>query len=524
MNQAAVMDGLERVSPGRNAQLIPYVSARSFRTLAIDPLQGPRMVSDPIQASFGADAKVVIKDSISIDLTANPDFSQVESDEPQVTVNKRFETFFPEKRPFFLENASYFDTPIPLLFTRRIADPDAGVRATGRLGRYAFGALVVRDRPDDVSARVGVVRVNRDIGEQSSLGMFASSRSQRTGLNRIGGIDTRLKFGGNWFATGQAVASTTRDARDIEMSGAAYRATIVRTSRSLTYNADFNDRSPGFRSQLGFLERTDIRSLDQSVAYRWMPSGSRLLSWGPELAVSEVRDHAHRALDRTIAPKLSFEWPGLTKLSLTRQEARVRLRPQELASLEERTAFDHDRTAIDFATSFTRYLTLTLKGSSGDGINLVPQPGARPSAARSQELAVAADVRPGARLNVSNSYLLTRLDDRVGIRIFSTHIARTKLNYQFTRTLSGRAIVQYDRLAAIPAMTSLGSRRNLNVDLLLTWLQTPGTALYVGYNNNLQDIDPALRLGANGSLLRSQSGLWSDGRQFFVKGSYLLRR
>lgn len=64
MNQAAVMHGLERVSPGRNAQLVPYLSARSFRTLEVNPQQGGRFVSDPAQADLGADAKLIIKDSL----------------------------------------------------------------------------------------------------------------------------------------------------------------------------------------------------------------------------------------------------------------------------------------------------------------------------------------------------------------------------------------------------------------------------------------------------------------------------
>ena len=87
------------------------------------------------------DAKLVIRESLTLDTTINPDFSQVESDDPQVTVNQRFEVFFPEKRPFFLENASYFQTPENLFFSRRIGDPLGGARLTGRLGRWSIGLL-----------------------------------------------------------------------------------------------------------------------------------------------------------------------------------------------------------------------------------------------------------------------------------------------------------------------------------------------------------------------------------------------
>jgi len=88
----------------------------------------------------------VVKDSLSFDVTLNPDFSQVESDDPQVTVNQRFAVFFPEKRPFFIENAGFFATPIDLFFSRQIAHPQFGSRMTGKLGKWTLGALAIDDR------------------------------------------------------------------------------------------------------------------------------------------------------------------------------------------------------------------------------------------------------------------------------------------------------------------------------------------------------------------------------------------
>jgi|CXWL01.1.fsa_nt_gi hypothetical protein len=522
MNQAALLEGLRDVSPGKNVQVVPYLSARTFRALGIDPRLGGRLIKMPGEAETGADAKVVLKDSLSLDLTVNPDFSQVESDEPQVTVNKRFETFFPEKRPFFLENASYFDTPIQLLFSRRIASPDVGGRLTGRLGGVALGALIVRDQPGSAAAAsVLVLRVNRDFGRESSVGAFASSREVDGDTNRVAGLDARLKFGANWFATLQAVASTTREAGKGDLDGPAYRATVSRAGRRLTYTADFNDRSPEFRTALGFIERTDIRSLDQTIAYRWMPASSGLLSFGPELAVSEVRDHGNDPLDRALTPKFSFEWPGLTKLSLFYQDARVRLRPEEVPSVNRRLAFTQDRAGFEFSTSFTRSLTLTVRGSTGDGINLAPAAGASPRSGELRDLSAAAEVRPSTRLSLTASYLLTRLRDVAAGPIFTDHILRGRLNYQFSRALSARAIVQYDNLKAAPSLTSLEGRRNLNIDVLFTYLKTPGTALYIGYNNNLQDLDAGPGLGPNG---RTARRLLSDGRQVFFKASVLLRR
>jgi len=130
------LDGVRGAAPGRNLQFIPYGTFAGARFLD----EGTGVRSQETDFRGGLDAKLVLKDKISVDATLNPDFSQVESDEPQVTINQRFEVFFPEKRPFFLENADYFQTPITLFFSRRIRDPQVGSRVTGRVGRWAVGA------------------------------------------------------------------------------------------------------------------------------------------------------------------------------------------------------------------------------------------------------------------------------------------------------------------------------------------------------------------------------------------------
>src|SRR5229473_1011485 len=105
--QFAPVDGIENVSPGRNIQFIPYGLLASDRFLN-QPPGGPPGFVDQFEHRAGLDAKFVARDSLTFDVTLNPDFSQVESDDPQVTINQRFAVFFPEKRPFFIENAGFF--------------------------------------------------------------------------------------------------------------------------------------------------------------------------------------------------------------------------------------------------------------------------------------------------------------------------------------------------------------------------------------------------------------------------------
>ena len=196
-SQMADMRGLTGVSPGRNIQLIPYGTFTGARFL------DDSTFDSKADGRVGLDAKIVAHDVVTIDLTANPDFSQVESDEPQVTINQRFEVFFPEKRPFFLENAGYFQTPINLFFSRRISDPQIGARATGKLGGWAAGALALDDRGpghavDALDPNVGdrafnaVGRVRREFGD-SSVGAFVTSHDFGPTSNRVISADTRLK-------------------------------------------------------------------------------------------------------------------------------------------------------------------------------------------------------------------------------------------------------------------------------------------------------------------------------------------
>ena len=221
LSQTARLDGLENISPGKNVQIIPYAVVRAFRELDLRDPAAPQFVGRRASTQFGMDGKIVLKDSFVLDITGNPDFSQVESDEPQVTVNQRFEVFFPEKRPFFLENANYFQTPINLVFTRRIISPEFGVRLTGKKGPYALGMLFVNDEsPGETvaegsplfnqKAKFGVVRVVRDIFNQSSVGMIYTYRGFMDSFNHVGGVDARLKLNKNWLINAQAVTSKTR--------------------------------------------------------------------------------------------------------------------------------------------------------------------------------------------------------------------------------------------------------------------------------------------------------------------------
>ena len=534
LGQAAAGSGLEGISPGRNMQFIPYGVLRSFHALDTRDFAMPTFNNRTAEFRGGLDSKFIIHDNLVLDVTANPDFSQIESDEPQITVNQRFEVFFPEKRPFFLENSDYFKTPIDLLFTRRIGDPQFGARLTGKVGAYSLGFLSSDDRgpgnsvPDNSPlsgdrSTFTIARVSRDILKQSSLGAIYTDWELpgTSQFNRIGGLDTRLKFSPNWTGTFQGVVSSTQNFDGSYQAGPAYKADTTYDSTHLSFEGTYNDISPGFLTQSGFVNRTDIREFRETLDYRFRPKTGPLLSWGPSLFTDHVWSHDGTRLDTDYDPYLAIQLKGQTYVNFTPYiEFRERLRPSDFPTLLQDRDYHEHASNIGMGTSYLPKINLQGYYSWGDQVNFVPPANQAPVLAKSDTSQVTVSVLPITTLKIDNIYLFDRLRDRTsGAAVFNNHIFRSKWNWQVNRELSFRVILQYTATLANPSLTILDTSKRFNADFLVTYLLHPGTALYVGYNSDLQN----LGLDPINGLHRTSRSYMNDSRQFFVKISYLFR-
>ena len=554
--QAATMDGLKKISPGRNMQLIPYLAGSSFRTLDDRDPNRPTFNGAHLKLRPGADAKIVIKDSFVLDATINPDFSQVESDDPQVTVNQRFEVFFPEKRPFFLENSGFFDTPVNLLFTRRIADPEYGVRLTGKRGPWALGALFADDKSPGESvapydrlaghkAYFGVLRVNRDIGKESTIGLIYTDRELHTspgetqctesrclvGSNRVGGVDAKIKFSPTWYATIQALESHTKFFDGTHKGGPSFEYFLEHSTRKVEYNANYQDTSANFETDTGFFRRPDIRRLSQFAQYRFYREGKKLQWHGPGMFTNFNWDHSGTRLEWFANTNYHFILQRQTDFGIFVNLGHERLRPVDFSALAVNKDYAHEHRGFFFNFGYFKAMTLGGEMGWGTDTNYSPAVGA-PVLAKSSYAQLFATFRPVRGLTVDNTYLLTRLrSDTDNRNIFNDHILRSKWNYQFTRELSLRVIGQYNTVLSnydpfFPgrALSALPRAKSFNADVLLTYLVHPGTAFYVGYNSNLQNLSNPLNNDINGNLQRTPGHFINDGRALFVKISYLLQR
>jgi hypothetical protein len=510
-----------RVTGGRNLQLIPYVSAATAEYL--DPARS--LFTRPSDRRVGLDAKVVVRDAVAIDVALNPDFSQVESDQPQVAVNQRFELFYPEKRPFFLENAAFFKyvrtapsdpttrlIPDMLFFSRRIQNPEAGARVTGKAGPWSFGGIVANDRgfgaaTNGPRALVAVGRVQREFANQSTAGLFVTERERDLDSNRVAALDVRWKLTPNWIFAGQAVASESRLASGTRTSGPAYNASLFYSSRRVLYSLFYSDRSPSFRTTLGFVPRTDIRQIEQYGEYRWRPRSGPVVAYGPNTYVRFNWNRAGELQEWIVRFPFEVHLKGRTQVFVRRVESSETINGIDLRQ--------HIQT-INVTTEWLKWLSINEGFEWGVTANYFPPAGVAQHVAPSTLGSLGLTFRPTPRLRLEQTYLYSALED-----VFRNHITRSTFNYQFTRALSLRAIVDYNAVHPDPARVRSINDERVGVDTLVTYQLGPATALYFGYTTGFQNVTP----GTEGSpATRIDSPTTLVGRQLFVKASYLIRR
>ena len=543
LNQAGTAEGIAGISPGRNLQFIPYGTFKSLRGLDLRDTANPTFTRRTAQFTGGLDGKAVFHDSLVLDATFNPDFSQVESDQPQQTVNQRFEVFFPEKRPFFLENSNNFKSVFSnMVFTRRIANPEYGLRLTGKLGKNNIGLLVTDDRSPGESVPAGdplarkrayfaIARLSRDIGEQNSIGVLYTDREFEGSFNRVGGVDVHIKIGKNTNAEAQTVYSSTRQLDGAYLAGTATKVDAISDGRKYFSVLEFDDITPRFRTEAGFVRRVDLRAISSFYRYSFRPEGKHLVSWGPQENVKYQHDHDGNRIAYHAEAGAHAEFKPQTQVVAVYGVQNDTLRPSDFTGLLAKRNYNQNFGLVFLNSAPLRQLSLNLAFTRGGNINFVPAAGKLPAVVNQTAIQAMVTVRPVNALSVENTYLLDRNVSGMNHRaVFNSHILRSKWNYQFTRELSLRFIAQYNSLLPNPLNTSLGIARNFNADALVTYLIHPGTAIYLGYNSNLQNLAPGLcgrlpgttQCDANG-LLRTNGRLINDGRLLFVKISYLFR-
>lgn len=503
---------LQGIVTGRNLLFVPYGAVTEGRSLDANQ----QSFTPTADRRLGMDAKAVVQ-AFTLDASLNPDFSHVTPDEPQVTINQRFELFYPERRPFFLENADYFAATDQLFFSRRVRDPRLGLRLTGRVGGWTIGALGASDRAVETDAAsghtaVGVLRVQHDVGEQSRISFVGTSRRGPSGDNVVVGSDVRLKLSPTWVLTALAAASDTRRLDTHRSRGSDVVAELVRSGRGFNYLLSYLDRSPDFDAPLGFVPRVNIREIEQEVRYAWYPATRWLRTIEPAIGSATNWNHQGQPLDWYVAPTLNLGLFNALDVQLYRTEEQ---------ETYQGLVFRQHATSLDWQDASLAWLGMSGGVSRGQSVNFEPADGTAPFLATSTDASIGLTWRPLHRLRIQETYFYSRLGLRDGARVFDNQVMRTNTLVQFTRALSVRAIVDYTSVVSDTRYSAQPSGKRLTGDVLVTYQVDPFTAVYIGYTDLFENI--ALDGGRPTTVGRTRAPRTSTERQLFVKTSFALR-
>ena len=547
LSQEGTLQGIAGVTGSHNAQINPYVLAQNERELkTLDPLN-PYFSSQHLEGTAGGEVKAILKDRIVFDATINPDFSTVESDQPQFTVDQRYPVYFPELRPFFLENANYFATPINLVYTRNIVHPEYGGRVTGKTGHTNLGLFVIDDRepgqtvaPSDPlynkRATIAVGRVSRDLGKGSSIGAIYTDYEFGQGWNRIGGVDFTWRMTNKWTALGQMVESSTKGTVDsgtppTYSAGPASNFQLQHNGHTFNLNSTYQDMSVGFQTQLGFIQTANIHNGQTYMNYQWYPKHRTIQRIGLETNQNVAYDHLGDRVYHYSNFDVFVLLPRNFLLAPVVGQNSDTVGPQNGYLLTQNRNFTENFGGFVARGAPFAQLNFNVQAFRSGNVNYNPVAGGTPFLMNQETVQALFTLQPLRQLTADNTYLLDR-DHAVkgGALVYESQVFRTKVNYQFTRAVSARVIVEYDSTLANPAETSLKRTKGVGTEALLTWLPHPGTAIYIGYNNDMQNLDRSLcnRLpgGAcdpNNTVAPRATNFLNDGRQIFVKASYLFR-
>ena len=505
---------------------------------------------------LGMNVRWGVTDTLTLNGTVNPDFSQVEADAGQFQFDPRQALFFPDKRPFFLDGIEQFATPNNLIYTRRVVAPIAATRLTGRVSKSTSVAylMAVDDAVTSATGRdhpvFNLLRAQRDVGAGSKVALVYTDRIDGARSNRVIGADTRLVWKDIYSLLLQGAAGRT-DTGAQTLTAPLWQATFNRAGRRYGLRVQSRGIDPDFQAQSGFLSRRGVASLNianQITTYG--KTGSLVERFTSDIVIdrSWVYDDlmgGRPSQDRKlhfnqnlalrggwrVGGSVLFETFGYDPLLFTDY---VIARPTPGGG----TAYDpYVGTArlpnIDYVLSFT---VPTRKGLTADGLLVwgKDENFYEWSSADIWFVNVGATWRPTDQLRVEGRYQLQsfqRRTDRsyVGIR----RIPRLKIEYQVSRPIFVRVIAEQngdfqdtlrdDSRTGLPIYLRTGAgtyapaarqdSKRLRLDWLFSYQPTPGTVFFAGYGTTVEELDT----------LRGRLPYRRLNDGFFAKISYLFR-
>ena len=515
--QAHKIEGFAGVNPGRNLELVPTLTGSRTDTREEFP-DGPLVNGDP-EVDLGFTARWGFTPNLTLSATLNPDYSQVEADARQLEVNRPFAIFYPEKRPFFMEGADYFETSLGVVYTRMMRDPAWGLKLTGKEGPHTVGAYVVDDDTTnlilpgaessaftnlDTSNRATVLRYKYDLGSRFTLGGIFTNRDGGDYLNRVGGVDGELRFSPRDLVTVQLLTSSTRYpdrvVQDFDQPGGTFSdhaAEVFYTHETRTWLwwAAYQDVGEGFRADLGFMPQVDFEHREVGLGYQWNAvDGSWYSRMDIKAKVADTVDQNGGLLFHEDVVQFTFEGPLQSHAVIRPSQAREGFGGRE---------FDFNRLKLHLCAKPNGDSYFWLNLNTGGQVDYANVRGGDFA-----NLDGGLWYRFGRHLYVEPSFARERMVVEEGW-LYTSTIAQLTASWQFNARTFVRAILQHVEDRFNPELYTDGrdsESENLFAQFLFSYKVNPQTVLFVGYSDN--------------SLATDSIGLTRANRTVFAKIGY----
>ncbi len=547
--QSGMLTGLRDLRRGLTLDFIPTITSSAAGT----PNPSTAKWSyDGKRPELGGSVRWGVTSNLTIAGTANPDFSQVEADATQFSYDPRVAVFFPERRPFFLESQEQFTTPNRLIYTRRISQPVAATKLTGKQEGFDIGVLSAVDSKDASfdgkhSPIYNVVRLQRDLGGTSRMGLAYTDKIDGDRWNRVLGIDGRLARG--VFSMQGQYARSFSNGGDTTVSAPLWDLSATANGKRYYARYTFTGVSPDFDAQSGFIARSGVGSITATHRLsRFGKPNALVEAFVPEVFASGAYQYdnlvnGHGSQDRKLHirqnTRLHGGWQVGSQLlleefgydpSLYANYVTLRPRGSRMDTVKYvgiPTLFNRDWVLSVATPEFRRF--------SFNTFLLVGQDENFPEWTTSDVSIVSGTInlRPTEQLRLSDSWNYETYDRSVdGTRVLTRTTNRLRVEYQVNRKVFVRVIGELSDLkqddlrdagrtnAPIYFLGSGGTlsraaafdRKRGRLDFLFSFLPSPGNIVYLGYGD---------ALGANQP--QGPATLQRTRDVFFAKLSYLFR-
>jgi hypothetical protein len=476
---------------GANVSLIPYVAGRTARNFLENS-------SEALTPAIGGDAKIGIGPAMNLDLTFNPDFSQVEVDQ-QVTNLDRFEIFFPERRQFFLENGDLFDSfgqpRSRPFFSRRIGvDIDSatgqnvqskiiyGARLSGKLNEnWRVGAMNMQTATDEDAGIVGknftVLALQRKVFERSNIGLIYVNKESLaldeyqqlfdpSAYNRLLGVDYNLNSAnGKW--TGKVFYHRTFESEKVDKPY-SFNAYLLYNDLHWNWTFSIQDVGKSYNPEVGFVPRSDFKRINPDLTYLFYPKSKFINRHGPKLEFEGLWNETLGTTDRDINLGYIVRFNSLAELEVTQRNRYVYLfsnfDPTRSggAPLAAGTDYSYQNVLVEFRSNPRKKLNVGVVGEFGEYFT-----------GSIQRITSQTGLRLGYLANISMNFNYARIRLPQPQRDADLILVGPRIDLTLTKDLFWTTFVQYN-----------SQIDNMNINTRIQWRYAPVSDFFLVYTDN----------------------------------------